>query len=61
MQVAQIFMNRPDGILFFENEIIQLPVYQGMSLQEYNKISNQIIFRLVQMNGELAKLTNKSS
>jgi hypothetical protein len=45
--VASHYLKRPDGVLFMDSEISDLPVYPGLDFQRFSDISHQIIFGLL--------------
>jgi hypothetical protein len=55
--VAQEYLRRSDGVLFYESENTNLPTYQGMSLERFSEISHRFIILLAERN---SNLTNKA-
>jgi len=53
--VAEKYLGRSDGQLFYENENIDLPVYQGISLERFSEISKQSIFLMARINSQLIR------
>ncbi len=54
-RVAQEYLGRADGVLFFDSEISALPVYPGMTIERFSAISAQVITLLLNTNNQLAR------
>jgi hypothetical protein len=59
--VAQEYLGRSDGLLFYESESIDLPTYPGMSLERFSEISRQFIMSLAGINSQLTEKLGKQS
>lgn len=53
--IAQEYLERSDGQLFYESEIPDIPIYRGMTLERFSEISRQLIFSLARINSQLSR------
>jgi hypothetical protein len=57
--VAEKYLGRSDGMLFYDIETSKLPTYPGMSLERFSIISREIIQLLIKVNSQLVKKIRK--
>lgn len=57
--VAEKYLGRSDGKLFYDSETSKLPVYPGMSLERFSIISREIIQLLLKVNSQLVQKIRK--
>lgn len=57
--VAEKYLGRSDGLLFYDEETSKLPVYPGMSLERFSIISREIIQLLMKVNSQLVQKIHK--
>ena len=52
-RVAREYLDRADGVLFFESEKSDVPVYPGMSLERFSVLTGKLILELARNNAKL--------
>ena len=51
--VAEKYLGRSNGILFYDSETSKLPVYTGLSLERFSVISRELIQFVMKLNSQL--------
>lgn len=59
--VAEKYLGRSDGMLFYDTETSNLPVYPGMSIERFSIVSREIIQLLIKVNSQLVQKIRKLS